>query len=96
MECPECGRDAKTIESRNHSSYVYRRQRCKCGKRFTTREMMWSEGNQTAKELEYLFRAILMMVRKGGSVGRLAGKAGVEGADLPQGRTTLEVGGHTT
>lgn len=38
MRCPECDGVTKVVDSRKRPGFIYRRRRCECGVRFSTKE----------------------------------------------------------
>lgn len=45
MECPECGKKMKVIDSAGYKKGVYRRRRCSCGLIMYTEETRIKDSN---------------------------------------------------
>ena len=53
-DCPHCGSHCGYVQdTRPRDGYIYRRRKCpECGKRWTTREQLWSLGKKWGDDNE--------------------------------------------
>lgn len=52
MECPECGKNTKVLESRKYAGGVYRRRKCiECGFMFWTEEIEMEDNLKVVKHM---------------------------------------------
>lgn len=54
MNCPECESETKVIDSRKKPGYIYRRRKCECGTRFSTREVAFNIQTPAQAEIRRL------------------------------------------
>lgn len=52
MNCPACESETKVIDSRKKPGYIYRRRKCQCGTRFSTREVAFNIQTPTPAQAE--------------------------------------------